>query len=281
MKVGLAPMIDAHVHSWETGDDVWIRTRVGALEGAFPLARLEPLARSVGIGRVILVQAAQTATENLRCLDLCHASSFVAGVVGWVDIQAPDMRRRLAELSRHRALVGIRPLPAATFGAGWWRGAAMREAFTAMARYGLVADVLALPEELDDVARAARDEPELRIVLNHGGRPRVMCGGIAHWERRVRRVAASTNVFCKCSGLVERAGIEWTVQSVRPYVEVLLDAFGADRLMFASNWPVLNLASHYVPWLECVMECLQTLGLSADERDAVMGGTARRCYALR
>lgn len=274
-------MIDAHVHAWDAGDDIWIRTRVGALQGAFPLAELEPVARSVGIGSVILVQAAQRSAETQRCLRLCDASPFVAGVVGWLDVQAPDMRLQLAEMTRHPSLVGIRPLPAATFGAGWWRNAALREALAAMAQHRLVADVLALPEELDDVARAAGDEPGLRVVLNHGGRPRVMCGGITAWGRRVRHLAASPNVFCKCSGLVERAGIEWTVQTVRPYVEVLLDAFGADRIMFASNWPVLNLASHYVPWLECVMDCLVALGLTSDETDAVMGGTARRCYAFR
>lgn len=272
--------IDAHVHAWQEDDQIWVRNRVGALAGAFPIGQLESLARAHGIGKVIVVQAAQTAQENQRCLQLCAPSGFVAGVVGWLDVLSSDVDSELNDLRRTPGLVGIRPLPANTFQPGWWRSKALWRLLDALQQHGLAVDVLPMPDELAHIADAARAFPQLRMVLNHGGRPQLQCARLDDWRRQIEPLAAHDHVYCKCSGLLERAGLEWTVQGVLPYIRVLLDVFGADRVMFGSNWPVLQLAANYSAWFALVQDAIATLGLSQSGMDAVMGRTASACYAL-
>lgn len=272
--------IDAHVHAWQENDQIWVRNRVGALAGAFPIEQLESLARAHGIGNVIVVQAAQTVQENQRCLQLCAQNSFVAGVVGWLDVLSPRVDSELIDLCRTPGLVGVRPLPANTFQPGWWRSKALRRSLDALQHHGLAVDVLPMPDELDDIADAARAFAQLRIVLNHGGRPQLQCARLDDWRRQIEPLGAYPQVYCKCSGLLERAGLEWTVQGVLPYIRVLLDVFGAERVMFGSNWPVLQLAANYKAWFALVQDAVATLGLSRSDIDAVMGRTASRCYAL-
>lgn len=272
--------IDAHVHVWQEHEQIWVRNRVGALAGAFPIEQLESLARSHGITKVIVVQAAQTTQENQRCLQLCAQNSFVAGVVGWIDVLSSQVHCELDDLFRVPGLVGIRPLPANTFQSGWWRSKALWITLDALQHHGLAVDVLPMPDELDHIADAARAFPQLRIVLNHGGRPQLQCGRLDDWRRQMEPLGAYAHVYCKCSGLLERAGLEWTVQGVVPYIRVLLDVFGVDRVMFGSNWPVLQLAANYSTWFALVQDAAAALGLSRREIDAVMGRTASTCYAL-
>ena len=272
--------IDAHVHVWQEHEQIWVRNRVGALAGAFPIEQLESLTRAHGITKVIVVQAAQTAQENQRCLQLCAQNSFVAGVVGWLDVLSPRVDSELIDLCRTPGLVGVRPLPANTFQSGWWRSTALWRSLDALQHHGLAVDVLPMPDELGDIADAARAFAQLRIVLNHGGRPQLQCARLDDWRRQIEPLGAYPQVYCKCSGLLERAGLEWTAQGVLPYIRVLLDVFGAERVMFGSNWPVLQLAANYKAWFALVQDAVATLGLSRSDIDAVMGRTASRCYAL-
>jgi L-fuconolactonase len=143
-----------------------------------------------------------------------------------------------------------------------------------------VVDVLATSEELPDVAGALANVEGLRVVLNHGGRPKIMCGELRQWRAGIDAIAKAGDVYCKCSGLLERAGIEWRFDAIYPYLQILVDAFGPKRLMFASNWPVLNIASNYRHWMEAVLEAFARLGLQKSEMDLVMGDNAKRCYGL-
>jgi L-fuconolactonase len=122
--------------------------------------------------------------------------------------------------------------------------------------------------------------PELTAIINHGGRPSVMTGELEPWASDMRAIATDTDAYCKVSGLVERAGQEWTTESVRPWVEALLEAFGPQRLIFASNWPVMTIMSSYIGWWEALNSILDTVGASSAERQALLGGTAAKIYGL-
>ena len=272
--------IDAHVHAWDQDDAIWIRGRVAALSGEFPLAALKHVATDNRVSHALLVQAAQSDAETRRCIRMAEDDDFVAGVVGWVDLHSPQLDAQIDALRVSPKLVGFRPLPHSTFGPGWWGETRTIKGLRSLARSGNIVDILAFSSELADVARAVAGADGLRTVLNHGGRPNIMCGGWNQWAAQLRAVAVSGEVYCKCSGLVERAGIEWTFNSIHPYLGTLLEVFGTERLMFASNWPVLNIASTYRNWIETVLEAFVQLGLDPSEVNAIMGGNAARCYAL-
>ena len=272
--------LDAHVHVWEAADAIWVRDKVAALSGAFPLAALEPLALANGVSQVIVVQAAQTLDETRRCLAISEDSAFVAGVIGWVDLHSGELERDLELARSHPKFLGVRPLPAATFRPGWFDDPRTREGLRRLARAGVVVDILAVAGELSAAREAIQAASGLRAVLNHGGRPLVMCGDLGPWEREIRALGRVDGVYCKCSGLVERAGIEWNLDSVLPYLYVLFDAFGPERLMFASNWPVLNVAANYGGWCAALQTAFVRLGLSAHEERAITAESARHCYGI-
>jgi L-fuconolactonase len=140
--------------------------------------------------------------------------------------------------------------------------------------------VLVRVEDLPRARVFLRAFPGLRVVLNHGGRPAVMTGQLEPWATEIRAFARETAAVVKCSGLVERAGVEWSRASVRPYVETLLDAFGPERTMFATNWPVSTISSRYDLWVDTLAGILDDAGMAAGDRDAIMGGTAARHYRI-
>ena len=136
---------------------------------------------------------------------------------------------------------------------------------------------------MENLARARvflRGYPGLRVVLNHAGRPAVMAGFDTRWQREMQAFARETSATVKCSGLVERAGIEWTVDTIKPWVAALLEAFGTKRILFASNWPVMTISANYGLWVRTLQSILEQLGLDAAEREAIMGGNAAAAYRL-
>ena len=130
-------------------------------------------------------------------------------------------------------------------------------------------------------AAASGEFPDLRVVLNHGGRPAVMTGILEPWRSEIHAFARETSAVVKCSGLVERAGVEWSKESVKPYVAELIAAFGSKRVMFATNWPVSTISSTYDLWVNTLAQILDELGLSADEKDDIMWRTAARHYRVK
>ena len=151
-------------------------------------------------------------------------------------------------------------------------------AYAGSSKLSVPADLLAAIEADRDARAFFRELPELRLVLNHGGRPAVMTGVLEPWRTEIIAFAKETSAVVKCSGLVERAGVEWTKASVKPYVASLLEAFGTRRTMFATNWPVSTISSTYDLWVNTLVEILDDLGLSRDEKDDVMWRTASRHY---
>jgi L-fuconolactonase len=273
--------VDAHQHFWKVsrGDYGWLTPEAfPALYRDYLPQDLAPDLATAAIDRTILVQGAQTIAETEFLLDVAAATPFVAGVVGWTDLAAPDAPEQIERLAAPGRLVGLRPMLQDLADDAWILHADLAPAIRAMQRLGLRFDALVHPRHLPNLRRFIERFPALPVVIDHGAKPDIARGEIDVWARDMRTIAASGPVVCKLSGLATEAGPDWTAATLQPYVEVLLEVFGPDRLMWGSDWPVLNVAGSYAGWLEAAGSL--TAHLSADERDAVFGGTAVRFYGI-
>jgi L-fuconolactonase len=276
------PTIDSHIHLWRRadGDDVWVAHKIGGLARDFTAADWRTHADASGVDGAILVQAAHSVAETERALALAAAEPRIVGVVGWADLHADSLADDVARLKAHPALVGIRPLPPGTFGADWLGDARTRRGLATLARAGLSVDMLVKWPGLLRARDLLAGLPEVRVVLNHCGRPDTMTGLLEPWAGDLKSFARDTTATIKLSGLIERAGIEWTPHSLRPYIETVIEAFGPARVMFATNWPVLEIGGTYAGWVEVLRTTLAEIGLSEAQRADIFAGTACRAYGV-
>ncbi|HEV2557731.1 MAG TPA: amidohydrolase family protein [Microvirga sp.] len=273
-------MIDAHQHYWEParGDYGWLTPDLAPLYRPFGPDDLAPHLERHGINRTILVQAAPTVEETRYMLDLAAASPSVAGIVGWVDFSAADAPAVIADLASDPLLVGLRPMVQDIPDDDWLLRPDLAPAFRALVAHGLVFDALALPRHLSRLLVVVDRHPGLAVVIDHGAKPFIKDGRLDPWRADMAALAARPNVVCKLSGLVTEAGPDWSVETLRPYVDHLLAVFGPERLLWGSDWPVVNLAGGYDRWREASLVLLA--GLTEAERAALLGGNAARLYLL-
>ncbi|TMD30222.1 MAG: amidohydrolase [Chloroflexi bacterium] len=277
-------MIDAHHHFWDPGraDYPWMTDELAAIRRPFGPDDLRPLIEAAGIERTILVQTRSSPEETWEFLATAAAERFVAGVVGWVDLTDQAVAGALARLREGAGgerLVAIRhqvhdePDPA------WLDRPDVRRGLRAVGAAGLAYDLLVRARELPAAVAMARDMPDLRLVVDHIAKPPIATGELEPWASRLRALAALPNVTCKLSGMVTEADwASWTPGDLRPYADVVLDAFGPARLMFGSDWPVCLLAASYDRVVGTARELLA--GLSPSERARVFGDTAAEVYGL-
>jgi len=273
-----AMIVDAHHHVWrvERGDYGWLTPDLPICRD-FGLDDLRPLLD--GIAATVLVQAAPTEAETAFMLDTARASAgLVRGVVGWTDLMAPDAPARIAALAGDPLLKGLRPMLQDIPDTGWILDPAVQPGLAAMAAAGLRFDALVQPRHLPVLPPLSARHPGLRIVIDHGAKPAIAAGAFQPWADDIARVARETPVFCKLSGLVTEAAPGWKPDDLRPYVDHLLACFGPSRLMWGSDWPVVNLAGGYAAWRAATATLLA--GLDRDGRESVLGGTARRLYGI-
>jgi L-fuconolactonase len=273
-------MIDAHQHFWSLarGDYGWLTPTLQPIYRDYGPEDLRPILTRHGIERTILVQAAPTVAETRYLLDIARRTGFVGGVVGWSDLTAPDAPDAIAHLAQEEKLVGLRPMVQDIPDDDWLAQSHLAPAFDAMARAGLVFDALVLPRHLSRLLAVLERHPRLRIVIDHGAKPEIRAGRFDGWAADMRRLAERSNVFCKLSGLATEAAEGWTAATLRPYVDHLLAVFGPARLIWGSDWPVVELAGGYGPWLAAYLEL--TDDLSPTERDAIDRANATRVYGL-
>lgn len=272
--------IDAHQHVWATrhGDYGWLTPASGPLWRDFGPADLKPLLDAGGIDGTVLVQAAPTEAETRRMLAVAADTPWVLGVVGWTDFAGADAPDRIAALAADPLLVGLRPMIQDIPDPEWMLGAALAPAFDAVEARGLAFDALVKPPQLGALRRLLARRPGLRVVVDHGAKPAIGAGPLDQWAADMADIATDSAAWCKLSGLVTEAGPGWTVETLRPAVDHLLDCFGPDRLIWGSDWPVCTLAAGYADWLAATDALLA--GLDAGQRAAVMGGNAARFYGL-
>ncbi|HEX4791194.1 MAG TPA: amidohydrolase family protein [Actinospica sp.] len=287
--------VDAHHHLWDlkVRAQEWLRApELKPIWRDFTLDALEPEARGHGVDKTVLVQVAASADETRELLAYAACTPLIAAVVGWMDLTRQAPEAYLAELAHApggQTLRGIRHLVQDEADPDWLDRPDVRRSLAAVAEAGLCYDLLVRPRQAAAALRVVRELPDLTFVLDHLGKPDIAgaeagehedaAGAREPWASWIRELAAEPNVVCKLSGMVTEADwSSWTVADLRPYAETALEAFGAERMMFGSDWPVCMLAATYSEVYDAAMEL--TAGLSEAERDAVFGTTATRVYRL-
>ncbi|WP_414720110.1 amidohydrolase family protein [Umezawaea sp.] len=278
-------MVDAHHHLWDLDvrDQGWITDPpMGVLRRSFGVADLDERAKASGVTRTVLVQTVTVPEETPELLAVAEDSELVGAVVGWTDLTAPDVADALAGLAEARGgswLRGVRHQVQGEPDPEWLCRGDVRRGLAAVGRAGLVYELLTLPGQLTAARRTAAALPDVRFVVDHCSKPPIASGDLEGWIEPIRSLAAHDNVTCKVSGLVTEADwARWTVDDLRPCFEVVLDAFGPERLMFGSDWPVCLLAAEYADVVAAAREL--TGELSGAERAMVFAGTATGVYGL-
>ncbi len=275
-------MIDAHQHFWQLGrgDYDWPNESVAPINRDFGPDDLGPLLSAAGVRQTVLVQATPTVAETQFLLNLAARTPFVAGVVGWVDLTAPDAIATIDALRRDSMLKGLRPMLQSIQDTDWILQPAAEAALRHMAAVGLRFDALIQPRHLDAMARLARRHPDLAIVIDHLAKPRMGQGILpdAAWLDGMTALAELPNVWCKLSGMITEIGPGWQPEELGAHAAHVLARFGASRVMWGSDWPVVNLAGNYADWLSMARRL--TSGLSPAEASMVFEGTARAFYGL-
>lgn len=273
--------LDAHQHFWAVarGDYGWLTPDLGPIYRDFLPDDLGPILQKWGIEGTILVQAAPTVSETRFMLKLAQETPFVKGVVGWVDFESDSAPALLDQLAQDPHLVGIRPMIQDIADVDWMLNPQFAPVFDAIVRNDLVFDALTLPQHLNALHTLAQRHPTMRIVIDHGSKPLIATGQIDGWAADMTALAGLENTSCKLSGLVTEAGETWQIEDLAPYVTHLLQAFGPDRLIWGSDWPVCTLAATYDAWMNATSQILAPL--SEDERAAVMGENAARLYRIK
>ena len=274
--------IDAHQHFWRySADDYgWIDDDMRAIRRDFLPLDLAPALAGARLDGTVAVQARQSLAETDWLLGLSDASSLIKGVVGWVPLaqEGPAIGRVLDRYDSRPRFKGVRHVLQAEPDA-YFADSGFNLALEEVARRGLTYDLLIFARQLPAALALVDRHPSLRIVLDHVAKPVVQGTPPREWGTHLYELARRPNVACKFSGVVtEVPGWHWSVDTVRPYFEVVLDAFGPERLMFGSDWPVCLVAADYAGWLAAVENFAAPL--APDERDAIMGGTATTVYRL-
>jgi L-fuconolactonase len=277
----VAYRVDAHHHVWQLarGDYGWLTPDLAAIHRDFTLDDLSPLLAHAGIEATVLVQAAPTLAETEFLLaTAAHGNGCVRGVVGWADLAAPDAVATLSRLARDPLLKSIRPMLQDLRDPEWILRAEVGRALAALPGFGLRFDALVKPAQMPALLRMLDRHPDLAVVVDHGAKPPIATGEWRPWADLVDAIARHPHVHCKLSGLVTEAQPDWTVESLRPWVDHVLECFGTARLMWGSDWPVVNLAGGYTRWLAATDLLLGAL--DAAGRAAIFGGNAARFYGL-
>jgi L-fuconolactonase len=275
-------IIDAHQHFWQLsrGDYGWLTPEAGALYRDYLPDDLEPLLNEHQVAATVLVQAAPTEAETRFLLRLAQEHPFVAGVVGWVDLEAPDVQERIAALAASGAgqLKGLRPMIQDIADPDWIVKPALDAAFEAMVAHDLVFDALVRPMHFEALRQRLLQHPRLRAVLDHAGKPDIASGAMDGWARALERLARDTSICCKLSGLLSEAGTRRNAADLMPWVGQVFTSFGAERVLWGSDWPVLENVGTYAGWLRIARELIQRCAPGGAPE--VLSGTARRLYHL-
>ena len=271
--------IDAHQHFWryDAREYGWIDDEMAVLKRDFLPDDAESLMGPAGFDAGIAVQASQTIDETRRLLSWADRHASIAGVVGWIDLQASDARDQLAHVAAHPKLVGIRHIVQDEPDDRFLLRPAFCRGIELLDEFDLAYDLLVFTRQLPAATELVARFPSQRFVLDHLGKPGIRHGELQPWAHELRRLAAHPKVYAKLSGLVTEADWDtWTPAQLAPYLDVAFECFGPDRLMVGSDWPVCTVAADYARTMAVVIDYLRDR--PASEHEAVLGRTARTFY---
>ncbi|MGB7195920.1 MAG: amidohydrolase family protein [Collimonas pratensis] len=271
--------IDAHQHFWLLSNRAgqWPPAELAAIHRDFLPPDLAPLLQQYGIGGSVLVQSLPSMSDTLFMLGLAEQNPFIRAVVGWTDLKSAHAAQQIAVLASHSKMRGLRPmLP--DLADDWIADPLLAPAVAAMQRHRLSLDALVLPRHLPALLAFAKRYPELPLVIDHAAKPHIAAAQMEPWQALISQLAALPQVYCKLSGLVTEAAADWQIAQLQPYATHVLEAFGAERVIWGSDWPVLNLAADYGRWLDASEALLAKL--DPGQKQQVMGANAQRFYRL-
>ncbi len=279
-------VVDAHHHFWPQPTPElypWMTEPLARLRRPFGPDDLRPQLDAAGVDRTVLVQTRSSLDESIDLLATAASAGFVAGVVAWVDLTDPEVRRAIARLRAAPGgdrLVGIRHQVHDEADAGWLARAAVHRGLAAVAEAGLAYDLLVKTPQLPAALAAAKALPGLRFVIDHLAKPRIAAGvEDLDWAARMMPFADLPNVSCKLSGMVTEADwAKWQAADLQPYVDRVFSWFGEDRLLYGSDWPVCLVAADYGRVVDTLRQLLA--GRSEEARRKVFGANAARIYSL-
>jgi L-fucono-1,5-lactonase len=274
-------IIDSHQHFWQVGrfDYPWMDSSVKVLFQDYLPAQLKPILDENGVSKTVLVQASNSVEESRWLLRLAEQNSFIAGVVGWVDLRSSEVDLQLDELSSDSKFKGVRHLVESEPDDDWLIQPEVLRGLQRLSTYDLTYDLLVHTRHLKHVLKVAEACPELRLVIDHMAKPPIASGALTDWFTALKPVAANTNIFCKLSGLVTEANwSSWQTNDLRPFVECALELFGPERLMFGSDHPVCLLAASYDRVLDSFQDILRDLPESDHAR--IFASNATSFYRL-
>ncbi len=280
MASSVSGRIDSHHHFWSLarGDYGWLTPEFGVLCQDFLPIDLGDILADEQVKRTVLVQAAPTVAETRYLLSLADESCSIAAVVGWVDMEASEAVSQIHNFSCHAKFRGIRPMIQDIPELDWILRSELDPVIRTLESLDLSFDALIKTEHIGNLQEFSRRYPALRIVIDHAAKPNIVGGEFSDWAVAIRKISKSTNVYCKISGLLTEAKPGAKAQDLKPWVDHLIECFGAERLMWGSDWPVLNLVSDYRCWAE--MSDLLFEELSETERNYIYGETACAFYKI-
>jgi L-fuconolactonase len=273
--------IDAHQHFWRFNPEEygWIDDSMAVLRRDFLPSDLKPELQAAGFDACVAVQARQTLEETRWLLSLAADSPFIAGVIGWVDLRADNLRHQLPKFSKNPKLLGVRHVVQGEPDDRFLLRPDFLRGIAALEEFNLTYDILIFPRHLQVAAEFVQRFPKQRFVLDHVAKPFIKAQQVEPWASDIRELARFPNVFCKLSGMVTEADWHsWKPEHFAPYLEVAMESFGPDRLMIGSDWPVCTVAGSYATVMSLVIDFLQRYPTNVC--DKILGGTAQEFWGL-
>lgn len=274
--------IDAHQHFWKFDPirDSWItEAEMSSIRKNFLPEDLKPLLKLNNINSCIAVQSSQSEEDNNFLLGLATENSFIAGIVGWIDLQAGDLEERLQFYSQDKKMKGFRHVLQGEKDEQFMLRPAFKKGIALLNKYNFTYDILIYPCHLKYASQLVSEFPDQPFVLDHLAKPDIKNKSIEQWKKNIVAIAKFSNVSCKVSGMVTEAHwTTWKNEDFTPYLDVVFNSFGINRVMYGSDWPVCNLAGGYNKSLEILKE--YTSKLSQNEQSLFFGGNAINFYKL-
>ena len=272
-------IIDSHFHLWSParGDYGWMEAPAAA-----PIKRdvaphhYDVHRRAHGIGKAVIVQGAPTTNETDYMLGLADATEWIAKVVGWIDFEDPSQVRFIERWARHAKFAGVRPMIQDIPDKDWMHRRDVQWAYDAIIDLDITFDALGFPIHLDNFKRLFDRYPRMRTVIDHCMKPVIRADAFDEWAGKMAEIARTTPVFCKLSGLATEARSGWSTETLLPFAEHVINCFGPDRVMWGSDWPVLELNGSFESWRKATLD-FAGLGSGAA---AILGGTAAKFYRI-
>lgn len=272
--------IDAHIHFWQydKGNQAWISREMRALRENFLPEQIQTSLKRNGVEGCVAVESSASELDTHFLIELARTHPVVKGVVGWVDFFSDKVEERLDYFSQYPEIRGWRygleeKPPMFSTNADFRRG--LRSIATRKQSF----DLLLTPRQLPEAVECVADFPELNFVLDHAGKPDIRNRDLDNWKAAIRSLSVLPNVYCKLSGFLTLAEWkQWSASTFFPYLDVLFESFGPDRLLFGSDWPLINLSGIYVQWISLLEKYLENA--SEEEKSSIFGDNARKIYRL-